>query len=113
MKCDPNDAAANLLVGQWYCLSQQNWQQGLANLAKSNDAELKALALQELNSPPTDPQQQVKLGDAWWDLAQLREGEDHRLCLLCRPLVSAGDGEDALRPAANARGEAVGGDRQA
>ena len=69
VKLDPSNGEANLLLGHWYCLSEQDWRQGLSCLAKGSDAELKALAVEELNSPPAEPQQQVKLGDAWWDSA--------------------------------------------
>jgi hypothetical protein len=30
---------------------------------------------------PADAQEQAKLGDAWWDLAQSRAGQDRTLCL--------------------------------
>ncbi len=72
----PDDPQANLTLGEFLCFAQGDWQQGLAYLAKSSDGELKELARRENSSPPSDANEQVKLGDAWWDLAQSRKGEE-------------------------------------
>jgi hypothetical protein len=39
-------------------------------LAESDDAETKALAKREIESPPATPLDQMALADAWWDLAE-------------------------------------------
>ena len=70
---DPNDPDANLAVGRYKCLVKQDWQAGLPFLAKGSDEALRALAQWEL-APPLQAVEQVKLADAWWDLAELRQG---------------------------------------
>ncbi len=72
----PGDPQANLTLGEFLCFTQGDWQQGLAYLAKGSDGELKELARKDKSSPRSDPTEQVKLGDAWWDLAQSIKGEE-------------------------------------
>ncbi len=76
LKTNPDDPAANLAVGQWLCFERQNWKQGLPHLAKCSSPALKGIAAQEVNSPPTTPDAQVKLADAWWNLAEKIEGKE-------------------------------------
>jgi hypothetical protein len=78
LKTQPTDPAANLELGRWYCLAKADWPRGLAHLAKGSDPALRALAKEELTSPPKDPEGQVTLADAWWEQAQRTEGEGHR-----------------------------------
>ena len=66
----PDDPEANLAAGAYLCFVKGDWQMGLPHLAKGSDAELKAVAGQEISSPPTELAGQLKLGDAWWDLGQ-------------------------------------------
>ena len=75
LKTAPDDAGANLIVAQWHCFRQGDWEQGLPHLAKVSDEALKSVAQQELESPPADSAAQIKLADAWWDLAQTAKGE--------------------------------------
>ena len=70
---DPNDAAANLAVGRYQCLVKGDWLIGLPYLVKGNDEALRSLAQWELTQP-LQATEQVKLADAWWDLAELRQG---------------------------------------
>lgn len=69
LKTTPDDPAANLAVGNYYCLRVGAWEKGLPFLAKSADARLKELARQEL-AAPTESAGQLKLADAWWELAE-------------------------------------------
>ena len=78
---DPDDGPANLLLGRWYCTAEKDWTRGIRSLAKAADAELQAVARRDTASSPRDAEQQAKLGDTWWDLAQSRAGEDRGLCL--------------------------------
>ena len=78
VKTNLTDAAAHLVLGRWYCLAKADWPQGLSYLAKGSDPALKALAEEELSSPPKDPEGQVKLADAWWEQAQGAQGESRR-----------------------------------
>lgn len=74
VKTKPDDPEANLAAGRWCCFEKGDWRQGLPHLAKGNDDTLKALAVQELTSPPREPADQVKLADAWLQLAQSMDG---------------------------------------
>ncbi len=65
----PKDAEANLIVGKFRCFGAGDWTTGLPNLALGTDAALKALAEKEI-AGVTAAEDQVKLGDAWWDAAQ-------------------------------------------
>lgn len=82
LKEQPDDPEANLAVGLWYCFERGEWQQGLPHLAKSSDAQLKALAKEELESPPAKSTAQLKLADAWWKLAQSHKGDDRTALML-------------------------------
>jgi hypothetical protein len=69
----PDDPEANLLVGQFECLVKGDWERGLPRLLKGPEGVFKALAGEEL-AAPTDPLAQIKLGDAWWELAEKADG---------------------------------------
>jgi formylglycine-generating enzyme required for sulfatase activity/serine/threonine protein kinase len=69
---DSKDPKASLVLGQYLCFSKGDWQQGLTLLAQGSDALLQGLAHRELTSPPQQPDEQVKLGDAWWEIASTR-----------------------------------------
>jgi hypothetical protein len=66
LKLHPDNAADNLLVGNYACFVRELWPQGLPYLAKGSDAKLKSLAQNELNSP-TDADALAAMADAWWD----------------------------------------------
>ncbi len=72
LRKDANDAAASLIVGKYRCFVCGEWEQGLPLLAKGGDADLKAAATAELKGAAS-ANEQVKLGDAWWDLAEKRK----------------------------------------
>jgi hypothetical protein len=65
----PTDPDANLKVGEYFCFIKGDWDRGLPLLALSNNLELKALATREIASV-VDPADQVKLADAWWNVAE-------------------------------------------
>jgi len=79
---DPQNPEANLAVGRWHCFSRGDWKQGLPYLSKGSDAELKSLAEQELNSPPKETAELVRLADAWWTLAEGKKGIEKKVLLL-------------------------------
>ncbi len=70
----PVDAEANLAAGKYFCFVKRNWEKGIPMLALGGDATLKALAVKELKGT-TSANEQAKLGDSWWDLAQ--KEKDH------------------------------------
>jgi formylglycine-generating enzyme required for sulfatase activity len=82
LRASPDDAAANLAVGCWLSFERGDWEQGLPHLAKSSSAALKAVAAEELGSPPKDADAQVRLADAWWALAEKVEGKDREALML-------------------------------
>ncbi len=81
LNSDPNDAKANLVLGRHYCLFGNDWKNGLPYLVKGSDANLQRLAKRELASPK-DPNEQVQLADAWWELAQSYNGDEKDSLLL-------------------------------
>ena len=65
----PTDPEANLAVGKYRCFTKGDWDQGIPMLALGSDEELKALAMKELQGPASSDEQ-VKLGDGWWKVAE-------------------------------------------
>ncbi len=78
LEANPADVAANLVIGEFKSLMKRDWQGALINLRAADDKELCALAERE-QLPPTPPVQQVALADAWWNLANARQGESELL----------------------------------
>jgi hypothetical protein len=71
-----DDAAAHLLIGRFFCMERDDWDSGLPHLVRGSDAELSAIARQEL-AGAAKTADQMALADAWWDLADhRREGPD-------------------------------------
>lgn len=63
---EPADAVANLAVGKFRCLRQNDWTRGVPLLALGNDAALAAVAAQELQQK-TLP---LDLAEAWWKVSE-------------------------------------------
>jgi tetratricopeptide (TPR) repeat protein len=83
LESNPDDAAANLIVGRWFCLEKHDWDEGLPHLARSGDERLRTIAAQELSGNDGSASAQVSLADAWWELAA-KFSEDERVPLLRR-----------------------------
>jgi hypothetical protein len=75
---NPNDPAANLIVGKYYCFFKSAWQYGLPHLAKSSDATLKSLATRELSSPEK-AMDTVNLADDWWAFSESSSGSTRQV----------------------------------
>jgi hypothetical protein len=58
---------ANLRVGSYLCFVKGDWNRGLPLLVKGSDPSLHELAQREL-SAPADPNRQMELADAWYEL---------------------------------------------
>jgi hypothetical protein len=71
----PRDPEANLIAGRHLCFVKGNWERGVPMLALGSDAALKAAAIKDLRGA-SSVEEQVAIGDAWWDLAETREGEE-------------------------------------
>lgn len=69
LKAAPDDADANLVAGKFRCYIQGRWADGVKLLAKGSSAALKAAAELELAAPASGPAD-VKVAEAWWDIAQ-------------------------------------------
>ena len=78
---NPGDPDANLAAGRYLCLVKGDWEKGVSYLALGNDQELKQLAIKELNGV-LNSKAQVALADAWWGLAQTREGREKDALML-------------------------------
>ncbi len=70
----PDDPVANLTVGKYDCFQKGDWEKGIPMLALGQDEALKAVAIQEIGGV-TKADEQVKVGDAWWDLAEKEQGK--------------------------------------
>ncbi|MCH8922173.1 MAG: hypothetical protein IIA67_03360, partial [Planctomycetes bacterium] len=81
LKTDPEDPDANLAVGRFRCLNQDDWNRGLPLLARGSDTMLRAAAIGDLNNP-TAAEDRAKVGDAWWDAAQAARSEQQRAYLM-------------------------------
>ena len=73
LKEKPTDSDANAIVGKYQCFRKGDWEKGLPMLALSSDPALKALAEKDIKGVAASDEQ-VKLGDAWWNLAARQEG---------------------------------------
>jgi len=85
---ESTDPKCNQEAGKFYCFFKGDWQKGIANLALGDDAELKAVARQELKGAATAAQQK-KLGDMWQALLKgqdgiVNENIEHRVALWYR-----------------------------
>jgi hypothetical protein len=75
LKTAPDDPAACLAVGRWYCFDKDDWANGLKFLAKGSDPALQTLARQELEAKPVTAEEKIARGDACWDGAEKSTGK--------------------------------------
>jgi hypothetical protein len=78
---DPVDPQANEVVGMYYCLIKQRWDDGLPLLARAADPRLNQLAELEAKRPAT-PGAQLALADRWWTYAE--SSAKHRSAIRAR-----------------------------
>jgi hypothetical protein len=73
LKTNPDDPAANGIVGEFWAYVKDNWEKGLPHLAKGNDAAQADAAKQELaqnDDASAIPGEEIaKLADAWFAVA--------------------------------------------
>jgi formylglycine-generating enzyme required for sulfatase activity len=81
MEDAPTEPAPNLAAGRYLCLIKGDWERGVPMLALGSDEPLKAVAVMELQGAET-AEQQAAIGDAWWDVAETREGQESELLRL-------------------------------
>ena len=80
MKVSPEDARSHRVLGRYYCFDD-DWKAALPHLAKGSDAALRRLAQRDL-ACPTEPNEQLKLADAWWELGQTRKSDERDSLIL-------------------------------
>jgi formylglycine-generating enzyme required for sulfatase activity len=78
----PDATSAHTVLGQWYCFERRDWRKGLPHLAQGEDPAIRQLAAKELQLPLDEALDQIRLADAWWDVAQLAQGQAHEALLL-------------------------------
>ncbi len=69
----PDDPAASLQVGRFYCFAKGDWKEGLPRLAAGGDAGLKALASKEVAGDLAGDEQ-MAVADGWWDVGDKEKG---------------------------------------
>jgi formylglycine-generating enzyme required for sulfatase activity len=62
-------------------LVKGDWKRGVPMLALGSDAALKAAAIKDLRGA-TKAEEQAAIGDAWWDLAETKQGEERDMLRL-------------------------------
>jgi formylglycine-generating enzyme required for sulfatase activity len=72
---DPVEPEANLAAGRYLCFVRGDWERGVAMLALGSDESLKNVAVMELQGAET-AEEQAAIADAWWDVAEAREGQE-------------------------------------
>ena len=73
---DPDHPESNHAVGRYLCFCVNDFENGIALLAKGPDGLLRSLARQELSRQP--PPQRLKLADKWWNYAASQSPETSR-----------------------------------
>ncbi len=71
LKTVPDDREANFVWGFFQGPRKGNFKKAMSFLAAGNDEAMSVIAVKDLGSP-TDPADQVKLANDWWDLAESR-----------------------------------------
>lgn len=80
---NPKDAGANTVAGKFFCFELKRWADGLPMLAICGDADLKAVAEQELSNP-TEDTQRVQVGDAWYNVSKKTGNPPEKFAMLAR-----------------------------
>jgi hypothetical protein len=75
----PDDGQANLAVGKFRCFYKGDWDRGLPMMAKGSDAGLATLATADLKTP-AGAQDQLAIGDQWWDRGKTQKGVAQENC---------------------------------
>jgi len=71
----PTDPEANLAAGRHLCFVKGDWKRGVPMLALGSDAPRKGAAIKDLRGA-NSADEQAAIGDAWWDLAEARQGDE-------------------------------------
>ena len=72
---EPDDEAANLMLGTYLCAIKNDWPAAAPYLSKCDVPDLQEAASLELTNP-SEPTAQAELGDKWWAAAQRKRGDE-------------------------------------
>ncbi|QDU51279.1 hypothetical protein Pan110_36430 [Gimesia panareensis] len=75
------DPEAARVISNFYCLEKCDWNSGLQFLTKSDSPELLKTAAADLKRP-SSPENQARLADAWWQVAEAEKGKVRKAYLL-------------------------------
>ncbi|MBI2804999.1 MAG: WD40 repeat domain-containing protein [Planctomycetes bacterium] len=81
---NPNDAEANLELGQYFAFQKKRWEKSLKYFAACQDKPLAAMAAKDLIGPK-ETRDQLAVADGWWALADSRKGPE-KLALQMRAM---------------------------
>jgi len=89
----PDDAEANLRVGDYWCFYRGNWKQGLVKLSKGSDKGLAELAKVDA-AVGADVDERMKVADGWWEAGlrfggTMRRAMEDRACRYYSELLPA------------------------
>lgn len=84
LKSDPDDGEANRIVGVRLA-SIEKWNEALPHLAKCDDPDLRAAAAADAQRP-ANPEKDLAVADAWWQLADSFESEKQRAAFRARAI---------------------------
>lgn len=79
----PEDPQANLVAGKWFAFTARHWPEGLNMLARADDGTLAKVAQMELDKP-VNAEEQILVGDAWYDIGKKAGNRDERNAMLGR-----------------------------
>jgi len=74
LRKSPDNAAAKLTAGRYYCFVKNDWAAGIPLLAASGDSELGQLGRKEFAADKSD-EDVLTLADGWWASAQQEKGK--------------------------------------
>lgn len=76
LRRNPMDSEACLTVGKFLCFTKNDWATGLTLLVRCNDQALRSVAKTEISGTVSGPQEQIALGNSWWDLSADAPADD-------------------------------------
>jgi hypothetical protein len=81
LKTRPDDPKANYAWGRYLAVIKGHWEKGLPLLAKGSNAEVKKLAIKELDAP-VKADEQLALGRGWEEASKKEQGSARKRVLL-------------------------------
>ncbi|HAT11193.1 MAG TPA: hypothetical protein DCS97_11525 [Planctomycetes bacterium] len=82
----PEDPAANLAAGKWFCFSARRWNDGLRMLVLGSDEALAKVAQMELDKP-ANPDEKLLIADAWYELGKKATAKDEKTGIMGRAML--------------------------